>query len=90
MTARELTIDDLTRILRESAGENEGVDLDGDILDTLFTDLGYDSLALLEACSRIEREFGVKLSDDVLSEAETPRLLLEAAGGAVPPAARAA
>ncbi|AKJ11926.1 acyl carrier protein [Streptomyces sp. NPDC001093] len=90
MTARELTLDDLTRILRESAGEDEGVDLDGDILDTLFADLGYDSLALLEASSRIEREFGVKLSDDAVSEAETPRLLLAAANGALPPAARAA
>ncbi|MFE1310658.1 acyl carrier protein [Streptomyces sp. NPDC058755] len=90
MTARELTIDDLTRILRESAGEDEGVDLDGDILDILFADLGYDSLALLEASSRIEREFGVKLSDDAVSEAETPRLLLAAANDAVESPARAA
>lgn len=76
MEAHQLTLADLTRILRESAGEDEGVDLDGDILDTTFTDLGYDSLALLEAASRVERELGVKLSEDTVGEAETPRLFL--------------
>ncbi|WP_369250093.1 acyl carrier protein [Streptomyces sp. R41] len=75
MAARELTLADLTRILRQSAGD-EGIDLDGDILDTTFTDLGYDSLALLEAASRVERELGVKLSEETVGEAETPRLFL--------------
>jgi act minimal PKS acyl carrier protein len=84
MTARELTLADLTRILREAAGEDEGIDLDGDILDTTFADLGYDSLALLEAASRIERELGVKLSDDAVGDAETPRLFLAAINQPVP------
>ncbi|GGN94110.1 actinorhodin polyketide synthase acyl carrier protein [Streptomyces albiflavescens] len=76
MATHELTLAGLTRILRESAGEDEGVDLDGDILDLSFTELGYDSLALLEAAGRVERETGIKLSDDVVGEAETPRLFL--------------
>ncbi|MGY6026915.1 acyl carrier protein [Streptomyces spinosirectus] len=76
MAAHELTLTDLTRILRESAGEDESVNLDGDILDTPFAELGYDSLALLEAASRVEREVGTKLSEDALVEAETPRLFL--------------
>ncbi len=76
MAAPELTLTDLTRILRESAGEDESVDLDGDILDTPFAELGYDSLALLEAASRVEREVGIKLSEDALGDAETPRQFL--------------
>jgi act minimal PKS acyl carrier protein len=72
----ELTIDDLKRILRESAGEEEGIDLDGDILDSTFEDLGYDSLALLETGSRIEREHGIELEDTAITVAETPRVLL--------------
>ncbi|MER6074202.1 MULTISPECIES: acyl carrier protein [unclassified Streptomyces] len=76
MTARELTLTELTRILRESAGADESVNLDGDILDTPFAELGYDSLALLEAASRVEREVGIKLSEDALGDAETPRLFL--------------
>lgn len=73
-----MTIDDLRRILTECAGMDEGVNLDGDILDTPFTDLGYDSLALMETASRIKEEFGVRISDEEIAVVETPRLLLEA------------
>ncbi|MFJ8535821.1 acyl carrier protein [Streptomyces sp. NPDC093591] len=73
-----MTIDDLRRILTECAGMDEGVNLDGDILDTSFTDLGYDSLALMETASRIKEEFGVRISDEEIAVVETPRLLLEA------------
>ncbi|MFF1920171.1 acyl carrier protein [Streptomyces sp. NPDC058221] len=75
MPSTEFTIDDLRRILREGAGTEEGVDLDADILDTEFEQLGYESLALLETCGRIEREYGVRLDDDALA-ARTPRALL--------------
>ncbi|MFC9700745.1 MULTISPECIES: acyl carrier protein [Streptomyces] len=77
-----LTLDTLLQILRESAGEEEGVDLGGDILDTPFVELGYDSLALLQATGRIERDLGVSLPDDVVAEAETPALLLDLVNGA--------
>ncbi|MEV0374138.1 acyl carrier protein [Streptomyces sp. NPDC050636] len=78
MTTRELNLEELTQIMRECAGEDEAVNLDGDILDVPFADLGYDSLALLEAASRIERHLDIKLADDALGEAETPRQLLAA------------
>ncbi|CAL9521830.1 acyl carrier protein [Streptomyces pilosus] len=77
-TVTELTVEDLTRIMRESAGEDESIDLDGDILDSAFTDLGYDSLALLETTGRIARDYGVELSDDILDGIETPREFLTA------------
>ncbi|MEU3524137.1 acyl carrier protein [Streptomyces sp. NPDC038707] len=76
MSHQEFTIDDLKRILREGAGADEAVDLDGDILDTDFEELGYESLALLETGGRIEREFGITLDDDVFTDARTPRALL--------------
>ncbi|MEW2549524.1 acyl carrier protein [Streptomyces sp. NPDC047002] len=72
-----LSLDDLTRILRESAGEDEAVDLSGDIADVSFTDLGYDSLALLEVASRVTREYRVSLPDEELDRAETPRAFVE-------------
>ncbi|MFF9011363.1 acyl carrier protein [Streptomyces sp. NPDC014870] len=74
----QFTLDDLRRILREGAGAEDGVDLDGDILDTPFEDLGYESLALLETGLRIGREYGIELDDDVLADAETPRDLINA------------
>lgn len=67
----------LVRLLRECAGEEEEVDLDGDILDRAFDDLGYDSLALFNTVSRIERDFGVELPDEVVAVAQTPRQLME-------------
>ena len=78
MTTPELTLDDLRRILRSVAGEAEGAGLDGDILDVTFTDLGYDSLALLETAGQIERERDLQLDESTITEAQTPRQLLAA------------
>ncbi|MEU9284397.1 acyl carrier protein [Streptomyces sp. NPDC048275] len=78
MSTPEFTLDDLRRILLEGAGVDEGVDLDGDILDEAFEVLGYESLALLETGSRIEREYGIVLDEDLLTDADTPRALIEA------------
>lgn len=77
MARKDFTLEDLKEILRESAGEEEGVDLDGQILDTEFEELGYESLALLEASGRIEREYGIALGDEALNDAHTPRALIE-------------
>ncbi len=78
MGSQQLTIDVLKRILREAAGEDESIDLEGDILDLDFQALGYDSLALLETGGRIEREYAIQLDDTTITEAETPRALLAA------------
>ncbi|WP_353945705.1 acyl carrier protein [Streptomyces sp. HUAS MG91] len=86
MASHEFTLDDLKRILREGAGADEGVDLDGDIIDTDFESLGYESLAMLETGGRIEREFGVTLDDDTLTDARTPRALIETVNALLVPA----
>ncbi|CAM5610929.1 acyl carrier protein [Streptomyces narbonensis] len=78
MSKQEFTIEDLKRILLEGAGADEGVDLDGDILDADFEELGYESLALLETGGRIEREYGISLDDEIFTENRTPRSLVVA------------
>lgn len=75
-TTATVTLADLTRMLRESAGEEEGVDLDGDVIDTPFMELGYDSLALLQVIGEIQRDYGISIPDDAVVDAETPRALL--------------
>ncbi|MFF7239078.1 acyl carrier protein [Streptomyces collinus] len=72
-----MELKELTDLLRECAGVDEGVDLDGDVLDTPFDELGYDSLAVLQVTGVIERDYRIQLSDDTVAEATTPRLLLE-------------
>ncbi|WP_410537957.1 acyl carrier protein [Streptomyces sp. KL2] len=86
MAATRFTVEDLRRILREGAGADESVDLDGDILDTDFEELGYESLALLETGGRIEREYGIKLDDSALTDARTPRALIELVNSRLAPA----
>ncbi|MFF0292717.1 acyl carrier protein [Kitasatospora sp. NPDC004615] len=81
MSAQEFTIEDLKRILLEGAGADEDVDLDGDILDTDFEELGYESLALLETGGRIEREYGISLDDEIFADNKTPRTLVAAING---------
>ncbi|GLW54340.1 acyl carrier protein [Kitasatospora phosalacinea] len=73
-----LSLEDLVTVLRESAGEDEEVDLSGDIADVPFSDLGYDSLALLETAGRVQRQYGIVLDDEAMAAAETPRLFLTA------------
>ena len=76
MTSTSFSIDDLRRFLREVAGIDAVGLLDGDILDIAFDDLGYDSLALLETGSRIDRELGISLPDSTIVESRTPRVLI--------------
>ncbi|MFC3998520.1 acyl carrier protein [Nocardiopsis sediminis] len=72
----EFTIADLVRLLRECAGEDESVDLNGDIQSVTFDDLGYDSLALFNTVGRIERDYAISLPEDVVSELLTPQELI--------------
>ncbi|MDP2811805.1 MAG: AMP-binding protein, partial [Rhodocyclaceae bacterium] len=57
---------------------------------TLERDLGLDSLARVELLARIEQAFGVRLGDEVLGSAETPRDLLKALAAGAPAAAEGA
>ncbi|MET9592098.1 acyl carrier protein [Streptomyces sp. NPDC006516] len=76
MAATEFTVSELRTVLLEAAGTDEDVDLGGDILDTDFDSLGYESLALLETAGRIEREYAIALDEEALAEARTPRQLI--------------
>ena len=71
----QLTLEALKTTMRECAGEDEAIDLDGDIADTPFADLGYDSLALQEAAAVASLRLGVPVADDI-ADARTPREFL--------------
>lgn len=80
---REITLPELQEIMRECAGEDEaGIPLE-EAADRPFAELGYDSLALLETQSRLERAYGVTLPDDTFKDVTTPRRLVEYVNGLV-------
>ncbi|WP_405619753.1 acyl carrier protein [Streptomyces sp. NBC_01511] len=83
-----ITLDELARVLTECAGADDGdVTLGHQNLDTSFTDLGYDSLALLETAALVQQRYGVTLSDEDVSGIDTPREFLDQVNHAVTQAA---
>lgn len=66
----DVTLADLVSVIRECAGDSDVADLDGDILDTTFEDLGYDSIALLEVSAKLQQDLGVEIAE---GEMDTPR-----------------
>lgn len=73
---QQFDITTLMALLRDSAGDSDTNDLDGDVLDVPFGELGYDSLALLQVTGIIERDADIALDDEALDEADTPRQYL--------------
>jgi minimal PKS acyl carrier protein len=71
------TIDDMRRILRQCAGDPDSVDLDSDVHDVQFEEMGYDSLALMEMAARIQEEFAVPIPDDLLEQLHTPAEVIQ-------------
>ena len=65
------TLDQLRSIMRRCAGVDESVDLDGDVADATFAELGYDSLAVLEITAQIRQELGVAVPDGAIEELTT-------------------
>lgn len=74
---REFDLETLMSILREAAGQDESVDLTAGVLDVPFTELGYDSLALLETSGKLARDYGVKLADEDIEAMDTPRAMVD-------------
>ncbi|MFI6930360.1 acyl carrier protein [Streptomyces sp. NPDC050287] len=71
------TLDDLFRIASSATGEPMDSAPPEQLQDTTFSDLGVDSLALLETATRVELETGVEIPDSQVPLLESPRLFLE-------------
>jgi|HubBroStandDraft_1064217.scaffolds.fasta_scaffold06059_6 act minimal PKS acyl carrier protein len=67
-----LTLEEFAALLRSCAGEAGEIEP-----DSSFADLGYDSLAMMEVTSQIERRYGISLPEADIAEAESPRLFID-------------
>ena len=93
-TEQAVTTEDAAGILLETVRQlaaeshvHSSEDISATLDDSLERDLGFDSLGRLELISRLERVFGISLPEQVLANAETPRVLLQAVLTAAPAAA---
>ncbi|RKE17913.1 acyl carrier protein [Streptomyces sp. TLI_171] len=73
-----LTLAELIDLLNECNDWEDPVEPTEDVLDQPYDALGYDSLTLLNAISKLERKYGIELPATITSEAKTPRELLAA------------
>ncbi|MGK5529502.1 phosphopantetheine-binding protein [Streptomyces sp. URMC 129] len=71
------TLADLVDYVRRAAGEDDEFDLDGDIGETTFVNLGYDSIAMVEVVVLVERELGIKLPGEGTGKDSTPKEFVE-------------
>lgn len=71
------TLDDMRQIMGGCAGVPDTVDLTDDIGEVSFTELGYDSLAVLEMAARIQQRLGIRIADDAVDEMKTPQAAVD-------------
>lgn len=74
---KDFDLQDLRAIMEKCAGVDEGIELDGDIINVPFEQLGYDSLALLEIAKSIEDQMGVIVPDGSVERMRTPAEVID-------------
>lgn len=70
-------LEDLKTVMRRCTGTNDASSLDGDITNVRFRDLGYDSLAVLEIASNLQRAYRIAFSDEAIEQMVTPADVLQ-------------
>lgn len=76
-----LSLEGLQQILDACAGQDDGT---GSVLDSpnaTFRELGYDSLAVLEANAHLARSYNLDLPGSGLLAADTPARMIELVNG---------
>jgi act minimal PKS acyl carrier protein len=73
MQTNAFTMDDLADVMRSSAcWEEDGPGRETELGGVGFTELGLDSLALLEILTKVSRQWGVRIPDEAVTELRTP------------------
>lgn len=72
-----LTLDELRAIMRACVGDEPTAELDGEILDLTFSDLAFDSLAVLEVAARLQETYRIPVPDEAVEKMQTPRDVLD-------------
>ncbi len=76
-------LNDFKRIVGDAAGLHLALDIDGSSLDVPLTELGFDSIAMLEVAMLLQEEIGVTVPDELLVRLRTPREVIDYVRGAL-------
>ena len=74
---------ELKTVMLRCSGLPDQASLEGDIRDITFEDLGYDSLAVLEIASAMQRSYKIEISDESIETMTTPGAVLDFVNGAL-------
>lgn len=78
------TLANLVGYIRRAAGEDGVLELSDHNAETTFAELGYDSLAMMELTSLVERELGVSLPEEKTDKESTPQGFVDLVNESLP------
>jgi act minimal PKS acyl carrier protein len=73
---KELDRSELLEIIRECLGEADYEEIGENDFATEFTELGYDSLLVLEIATRIQDRYRIRIPDEAVEEMTSPEQML--------------
>ncbi|MEV5985402.1 acyl carrier protein [Streptomyces sp. NPDC052051] len=76
-----MTFDDLKQVITTAVGDGLAEELEESRIAVAFTEIGYDSLAVLEIASQIQRQYGLKIPDEAIEEMDSPQAVLDYVNG---------
>jgi minimal PKS acyl carrier protein len=78
---KEMTQDEFKGFLLRAVGDDDSIDLSGDIRSASFAELGFDSLAIIDATAKIEQHYQIKLPESQTAGAATAGEFLDLVNG---------
>ena len=77
----DFSIITLRGVVESCVGEHDAGQVDDTTQDKEFADIGIDSLVVFEVATRLQDDWGIRISDDELEELKTPRDIVDLVNG---------
>jgi act minimal PKS acyl carrier protein len=77
----DFSITELRTVVRSCVGEHDAAEVDDSTQDREFADIGIDSLVVFEVATRLQDDWGIRISDEELEELRTPKDIVDLVNG---------
>jgi act minimal PKS acyl carrier protein len=68
---------DLSQVITSCGGTDASADISETSLDTQLSDLGLDSLTIYEMATRLQDDYGIRITDAQIDTLDTPRAVVD-------------